>query len=118
MSEPLPRAPTGITGLDCILGGGLARKRLHLVEGNPGTGKTTLALQFLMAGAAAGETGIYITLAETENELRAGAKSHGWTINPPVEIFELEPPPNGVPSSRTSCFRSRDANGSNLGRST
>src|SRR5690349_2964213 len=88
----LPRASTGAAGLDEILGGGLARNRLHLVEGSPGTGKTTLALQFLMAGAAAGETGIYITLAETENELRDGAQSHGWTINPPIEIFELAPP--------------------------
>src|SRR5688500_7312371 len=80
MSQRLPRASTGISGLDYILGGGLARNRLHLVEGSPGTGKTTLALQFLMAGAAAGESGIYITLAETETELRAGAESHGWTI--------------------------------------
>ena len=66
MSERLPRASTGISGLDYILGGGLARNRLHLVEGSPGTGKTTLALQYLRAGAAAGESGIYITLAETE----------------------------------------------------
>jgi circadian clock protein KaiC len=92
MSERLPRASTGISGLDYILGGGLARNRLHLVEGNPGTGKTTLALQFLMAGAAAGEPGIYITLAETEIELRAGAESHGWTLREPIEIFELAPP--------------------------
>jgi circadian clock protein KaiC len=92
MSERLARASTGISGLDYILGGGVARNRLHLVEGNPGTGKTTLALQFLMAGARAGENGIYITLAETEIELRAGAESHGWTIHPPVEIFELAPP--------------------------
>jgi len=92
MSQRLPRASTGITGLDYILGGGLARNRLHLVEGSPGTGKTTLAEQFLMAGAAQGETGIYITLAETEVELRAGAESHGWTIDPPVEIVELAPP--------------------------
>jgi circadian clock protein KaiC len=92
MSERLPRASTGITGLDYILGGGLARNRLHLVEGSPGTGKTTIALQFLMAGAAEGESGIYITLAETDNELRAGAESHGWTISAPIEVFELAPP--------------------------
>jgi circadian clock protein KaiC len=92
MSQRLPRASTGISGLDYILGGGLARNRLHLVEGSPGTGKTTLAVQFLMAGAASGESGIYITLAETEIELRDGAQSHGWTIDAPVEIFELAPP--------------------------
>jgi circadian clock protein KaiC len=88
----LPRASTGIAGLDEILGGGLARSRLHLLEGSPGTGKTTIALQFLGAGAEAGEIGIYVSLAETESELRAGARSHGWTIGPKVEIFELAPP--------------------------
>jgi len=88
----LPRAQTGIAGLDEILGGGLARNRLHLLEGSPGTGKTTIALQFLLAGAAANEAGIYISLAETEHELRDGARSHGWTIGQNIEIFELVPP--------------------------
>jgi circadian clock protein KaiC len=95
MSEhaSLPRASTGISGLDDILGGGgLARNRLHLLEGSPGTGKTTIALHFLLAGAAEGESGIYITLAETETELRAGARSHGWTIGPEIQVFELAPP--------------------------
>lgn len=92
LSQRLTRAATGITGLDYILGGGITRNRLHLLEGSPGTGKTTIALQFLLAGAAAGETGIYITLAETETELRDGAASHGWTIGEPIEIFELAPP--------------------------
>jgi KaiC/GvpD/RAD55 family RecA-like ATPase len=66
--ETLPRASTGIPGPDDILTGGLARNRLHLLEGSPGTGKATIALQFLMAAAAAGEVGIYISLAETEHE--------------------------------------------------
>ncbi len=88
----LPRASSGIAGLDAILGGGWARERLHLLEGSPGTGKTTIALQFLLAGADAGEVGIYISLAETEHELRAGARSHGWEIGPAIEIFELVPP--------------------------
>jgi circadian clock protein KaiC len=91
-SELLPRANIGIAGLDDVIGGGLARNRLHLLEGSPGTGKTTIALQFLMAGAAAGEVGIYVSLAETEQELREGAQSHGWTLPPPIEIFELVPP--------------------------
>ncbi len=92
MQKLLPRAQTGIPGLDDVLDGGLARNRLHLVEGSPGTGKTTIALQFLLDGAEKGEVGIYVSLAETEPELRAGARSHGWTIGPKVEIFELVPP--------------------------
>ena len=79
---------TGVQGLDEILAGGLIKGRLYLVEGSPGTGKTTLASQFLMAGAEAGETVLYITLSETEEELRAGAASHGWDLRG-VEIFEL-----------------------------
>ena len=65
-TELLPKAATGIAGLDDILAGGLARNRLHLLEGSPGTGKTTIALQFLLAGAQRDEIGLYITLAETE----------------------------------------------------
>lgn len=91
-AHPLPRAKTGVEGLDLVLGGGLARNRLHLLEGSPGTGKTTIALEFLMAGAMSDEPGIYVSLAETEQELRAGADSHGWSISPLIEIFELIPP--------------------------
>jgi circadian clock protein KaiC len=91
-TQLLPRASTGVVGLDDVLGGGLARNRLHLVEGSPGTGKTTIALQFLMAVADAGESGIYVSLAETEQELRAGARSHGWIIRDTVEVFELVTP--------------------------
>src|ERR1700756_4767158 len=90
--DQLPRACTGVVGLDHVLQGGLARNRLHLLEGSPGTGKTTIALQFLMAGADAGESGIYVSLAETEQELRAGARSHGWIIRDTVEVFELVTP--------------------------
>lgn len=84
-------AETGITGLDNVLHGGLARGRVFLLEGNPGTGKTTIAAQFLMAGSRSGERTLYITLSETEDELRATASSHGWALND-VEIFELVPP--------------------------
>jgi circadian clock protein KaiC len=76
------RASTGIEGLDDVLGGGFARGRLHLVQGAPGAGKTTLALQFLLAGAARGESGLLISLSETEEELRASASSHGWSLDP------------------------------------
>ena len=84
------RGSTGIGGLDDILGGGVTPERLYLVEGTPGTGKTTLALGFLLAGAEAGERGLYITLAETENELRAVAETHGWSLDP-LELFEMVP---------------------------
>ena len=84
-------ASTGIDGLDEILNGGLTRRRLYLVEGVPGSGKTTLALQFLTAGAREGETVLYITLSETEEELRAVAASHGWTLDG-ISIREITPP--------------------------
>jgi circadian clock protein KaiC len=87
------KADFGIAGLDDVTAGGLARGRLFLLEGNPGTGKTTIATQFLMAGAAAGERGLYITLSETEEEFRDGAKSHGWDLAG-IDIFELIPPEN------------------------
>jgi circadian clock protein KaiC len=105
----LPRASTGVAGLDDILGGGLSRSRLHLLEGSPGTGKTTIALQFLLAGAEAGEIGIYVSLAETEQELRDGARSHGWTIGDAIEIFELVPPESVLdPDQQQSLLYSSD----------
>jgi circadian clock protein KaiC len=84
-------ASSGIAGLDDILNGGFVRRRLYLVEGVPGSGKTTLALQFLMAGARAGESVLYVTLSETREELRSVADSHGWSLDG-VEIRELTPP--------------------------
>jgi circadian clock protein KaiC len=83
---------TGVSGLDEILAGGLSPSRLFLLEGSPGTGKTTIATQFLMTGAEAGEKVLYITLSETEEELRDGAASHGWTFHENFEVFELVPP--------------------------
>lgn len=85
-------ASSGVAGLDDILGGGFARTCVFLAEGMPGTGKTTLGLQFLMAGAAAGERGLYITMSETDAELRQGATSHGWSIGELIEVVELVPP--------------------------
>jgi circadian clock protein KaiC len=83
------RAATGITGLDAILGGGFPVHRMYLVEGDPGSGKTTLALQFLLEGARKGETGVYATLSETEEELRDVARSHGWSLDG-ITICELQ----------------------------
>lgn len=86
------KAKTGVVGLDNILSGGFSRGHVFLVEGAPGTGKTTVALQFLREGARAGEKCLYITLSETERELRAGARSHGWALDANIEVFELLPP--------------------------
>jgi circadian clock protein KaiC len=86
----LQRASTGVEGLDDILGGGLPRDRVYLVQGSPGVGKTTLALQFLMEGARRGEVSLYITLSETEPELRSAAAAHGWDLAG-VTVFELDP---------------------------
>lgn len=93
---PIPKpddAKLGVTGLDDVLGGGLERSRTFLIEGSPGTGKTTVALQFLATGAAAGERCLYITLSETEDELRATAASHELPLTG-IEIYELTPPEN------------------------
>ncbi len=79
---------TGIPGLDQLLAGGFVTNRMYLIEGNPGTGKTTLALQFLMDGVARGEPCLYVTLSETALELGAVAHSHGWTLDG-IEVFQL-----------------------------
>src|SRR6201992_2812319 len=86
------KAKTGVEGLDDILAGGLSRGNVFLLEGAPGAGKTTIAMQFLLEGAKAGESCLYITLSETELELRASAASHGWTFPPAITVFELIPP--------------------------
>lgn len=85
------RLSTGIAGLDNILHGGLAKGFLYLIEGSPGAGKTTLALQFLIAGAKKGEKGLYISLAESEAELKHVADSHGMDLKN-VEICKISPP--------------------------
>jgi circadian clock protein KaiC len=83
------QVPTGIDGLDRILDGGLPANHLYLVEGDPGTGKTTLGLQFLLEGVKHGESGLYVTLSETSKELNAVAASHGWSLDG-IGLFELE----------------------------
>ena len=85
------KAASGIAGLDDVLSGGFTKGTLFLVEGSPGTGKTTLALRFLLEGAGAGDRNLYISLSETKNELLAGAASHGWTLGSDIEIFDLQP---------------------------
>lgn len=89
---PLPKAATGVPGLDDILSGGFTRGALFLIEGTPGTGKTTLALRFLMEGAALAERALLITLSETRDEILRAAASHGWKLDRNIEILELQPP--------------------------
>jgi circadian clock protein KaiC len=83
--------PSGSQPLDYILGGGYAAGHIHLLEGSPGSGKTTLGLQFLMEGRSRGEATLYITLSESRDELLHGAATHGWDLDG-IEIFELVPP--------------------------
>src|SRR6185295_7379408 len=79
---------TGVPGLDNILSGGFPRNCLYLIDGNPGVGKTTLALQFLLQGVKEKERCLYITLSETKDELEAVAQSHGWSLEG-IDIIEL-----------------------------
>lgn len=88
ISDPRPQISTGIPGLDELLVGGLTPNRMYLIEGKPGSGKTTLALQFLLEGRTQGESTLYVTLSETTHELRAVAASHGWTLDG-IETFQL-----------------------------
>ena len=84
----LRRAATGISGLDNILCGGLAADRMYLIDGSPGVGKTTLAMQFLLEGVQRGERCLYVTLSETRDELDAVADSHGWSLDG-IDVVEL-----------------------------
>jgi circadian clock protein KaiC len=82
------KCTTAVEGLDDVLCGGLPRNRIYLIQGDPGVGKTTLALQFLLEGTRLGETGLYITLSETKEELEMVAESHGWDFTK-LNLFEL-----------------------------
>ena len=93
------RVSTGSEGLDVILGGGFDANRLYLYEGRPGTGKTTIALQFLLEGTRRGERVLYITLSETQQELELVAKRHGWALEN-VDVFELVPPETTLDPAR------------------
>src|SRR3954467_4249560 len=97
--EDLPRISTGSDGLDDILYGGLDPNRMYLYEGRPGSGKTTMALQFLLEGARCGERVLYISLSETKRELTLVAQRHGWSLQG-VDIFELVPPETTLDPAR------------------
>ena len=100
--EPLGQGSpvsSGSAALDYILCGGYASNRVHLIEGEPGAGKTTLGLQFLLDGAAKGEKCLYITLSESKDELLHVAGTHGWDLGG-IEIFELVPPELSLDTER------------------
>ncbi|QOL51576.1 ATPase domain-containing protein [Massilia litorea] len=90
MHADIERIQTGIPELDAVLRGGLIRRRVHLIEGRPGTGKTTLGLRYLIHGASLGEGCLYLTLSESREELLANAHSHGWNLDG-IEIEEIMP---------------------------
>lgn len=90
MSKTAPRIHTGVPGMDDVLHGGLIPDRLYLIDGNPGSGKTTFALQFLLEGKQQGERCLYVTLSESKDELLEGAESHGWSLDG-IDIVELMP---------------------------
>src|SRR5947209_4432828 len=100
--------PTGLPGLDAIIGGGLPKNCFYLVQGDPGSGKTTLALQFLFEGRRRGETALYITLSETRDELERVAASHGWSLEgiPLLEFSAIESLLQ--PESQTTVFHASE----------
>src|SRR6478752_5071753 len=96
---------TGIPGLDDVLGGGFTPNRLYLIEGNPGSGKTTLALNVLLEGIRRGEKGLYVTLSETKAELAAVARSHGWSLDG-IAVLELVAPESELePDNQNAMFQ-------------
>ncbi|HEV2296106.1 MAG TPA: ATPase domain-containing protein [Tepidisphaeraceae bacterium] len=99
-----PLVSTGIAGLDDIVRGGLPSSRLYLIEGNPGSGKTTLSLQFLIEGVRLGEPTLYVTLSETKQELLSVARSHGWSLDG-IDIHEMEASEESLaPDSQLTMF--------------
>src|SRR5688572_10847663 len=100
---PIQPYPTGIAGFDDVLGGGLTPGGLYLIEGTPGSGKTTLALQFVQEGVRLGQSVLYLTLSESERELRQSATSHGWSLDG-VTIRELIPTEGGLPDEQYTVF--------------
>ena len=99
---------TGITGLDDILSGGLCPNHLYLVEGNPGTGKTTMALQFLLQGSRIGQKSLYVTLSESKTEILEIAESHGWSLES-VDVFEMNENEDDIrPEAQYTVFNPSD----------
>lgn len=103
--SPPPLLATGVPGLDDVLGGGFTPNRLYLIEGNPGAGKTTLALDCLLEGVRRGERVLYVTLSETRAELEAVARSHGWSLAG-LDVLELVAPESELePDNQNAMFQ-------------
>src|SRR5687767_4635627 len=108
---------TGIEGLDHILGGGFTANRIYLIEGDPGSGKTTLALQYLLEGRARGESGMYVSLSETKEEIEGVARSHGWSLEG-IHVYELLPSDESLhPDAQSRLFHPSDVELSDTTRS-
>src|SRR5687767_9719709 len=101
--DPPARAVSSVPGLDQVLGGGFPANRLYLIDGDPGTGKTTLALQFLLEGVRRGEPVLYVTLSETKEELQSVADSHGWSLDG-ITIYELANDESLRPDTQYTVF--------------
>jgi circadian clock protein KaiC len=97
------RTSSGVVGLDQVLKGGLTPDRMYLIEGKPGTGKTTFSMQFLLEGRRHGEACLYVTLSETAAELHAVARSHGWSLDG-IEVFQLEPAEGLKPDDQYTLY--------------
>src|SRR6478609_4204413 len=94
------KVPTGIPELDAVLHGGLLQSRIHLVEGRPGTGKTTLGLRYMIEGLKMGQSCLYLSLSESLDELQESAANHGWSLDG-IEIVEMIPVPDEGAASQT-----------------
>ena len=119
MGAPAKESPvaTGIEGLDNILGGGFTANRIYLIEGDPGAGKTTLSLQYLLEGRARGESGMYVSLSETKEELEGVAGSHGWSLDG-IHCHELLPSDeNLMPDGQSRLFHPSEVELSDTTRS-
>jgi len=107
VDNTLPRAGSGIAGLDAILRGGFPRDRMYLVQGTPGVGKTTFGLQCLLEGARLGERVMYVTLSESREELLQVASSHGWRLDG-IEIFEYATEEDVAEAQQHTIFHSSE----------
>ena len=111
------KVSTGIPGLDNVLNGGLTANRIYLVEGDPGSGKTTVGLQFLLEGRRRGEKGMYVSLSETKEELEGVAQSHGWSLDG-IYCYELLPSDDSLnPDAQSRLFHPSEVELSDTTRS-